>query len=98
MSGDEVAVCSPGEITRDFRVLGWLVRESGAQVIFSSLLPVVGSDIGSNRQTQSMNTWLHCWCHHHNFDFFDNGVAYTVPGLLVSNGSHLSQRGKRVFA
>jgi len=30
--------------------------------------------------------------------FFDSGVAYMAPGLLASNVSHLSQRGKRIFA
>jgi len=30
--------------------------------------------------------------------FFDNGMAYMAPGLLASDGIHLSQRGKRVFA
>ncbi|KAK4813943.1 hypothetical protein QYF61_003013 [Mycteria americana] len=30
--------------------------------------------------------------------FFDNGMAYTAPGLLASDGIHLSQRGKRIFA
>jgi len=56
MGGDEDAVCSPRVIRRDIRVLRWLVRESGAQIIFSSLLPVAGSDVTSNRQTQSINT------------------------------------------
>ena len=32
------------------------------------------------------------------FGFFSNGVAYMAPGLLVSDGIHLSQRGKRIFA
>jgi len=29
---------------------------------------------------------------------FDNGLAYTAPGLLTLDGIHLSQRGKRIFA
>jgi len=72
------------------------VRESRAQVIYSSLLPVAGSDVARNRQTQSINTWLRGWCHQHSFGFFDNGMAYTAPALLASNG--ISQRGKRIFA
>ena len=32
------------------------------------------------------------------FVFFDNGMAYTAPGLLALDGIHPSQRGKRVFA
>jgi len=63
VGGDEVAVRSPGVIKRDFRDLGWLVRESGAQVIFSSLLPAAGGDVARNRWTQSINTWLCGWCH-----------------------------------
>jgi len=96
VGGDEVAVCSTEVIKRDFRAEGWLRRETGAQVVFSSLFPAVGCDIGSNGRTQSINTWLRGWRHQHNFGFFDNGLAYTAPGLLVSDGSHLSQRGKRV--
>jgi len=98
MSGGKVAVRSPRVIERGFRAFGQLVRESGAQAIFSSLLTVVGSDIARNRWTQSINTRLHSSCHHHNFEVFDNGMAYMAPGLLGSNGIHCSQRGKRVFA
>jgi len=88
---------SPRAIKRDFRALGQLPRESVAQVVFSFLFPFVGSDIGRNRWAQSINTWLCIWCLHHSFGFFDNGMAYTAPGLLVSDGIHLSQRGKKVF-
>lgn len=42
MGSDEVVVHSP----RGFRALRQLVRGSGAQVMFSSLLPVVGSHTG----------------------------------------------------
>jgi len=51
VGGDEVAVHSARVIKRDFRALGWLVRKSGALVIFSSLLPAVGGDVARNRQT-----------------------------------------------
>jgi len=96
--GGEAATRSPRVIKTDFRALERFVRESGAQVIFSSLLPVAGSDNGRNRQAQSINMWLHGRCHHHSLGFFDNGMAYTAPGLLVSDGTHLSRGGKRVFA
>jgi len=72
--------------------------KTGAQVMFSSLLPVVGSDIGRNRQTKSINTWLCGCCHHCDTVLFNNVMAYMAPGLMVSNGSHLSQRGNRLFA
>jgi len=94
----KVAVHRPRVIKRDFRTLGRLLKKSGEQVIFSSLLPVTGGDIARKRWTQSVNTWLSGWCHGHNFMFFDDWMAYTAPGLLASDGIRLSQRGKRVFA
>jgi len=83
VGADEVAVSSPRVIKREFKALGRLVEESGAQVIFSSLLPVVGGDIEQHRQTQSINTWLRDWCHRHNFGFFDHVMTYTAPCLLA---------------
>ncbi|KAJ7408139.1 hypothetical protein BTVI_60719 [Pitangus sulphuratus] len=95
VGGKEVTTHGQKVIKRDFKALGWLVRESGEQVIFSSILP--GSDIERNRWIQSINTWLHDWCHSQNFGFFDNGMDYMEPGLLNSDGIHHSQREKRVF-
>ena len=48
MGADEVAVSSPRVIKKEFKALG------RAQVIFSSLLPVVGRDVEWHRQTQSI--------------------------------------------
>lgn len=31
------------------------------------------------------------------FGFFNNGMAYTAPDILVSDGIHISQRGREVF-
>ncbi|GAB0204069.1 mitochondrial enolase superfamily member 1 [Grus japonensis] len=62
------------------------------------LLEVADSNTGKKRRTQSIKTWLHVYCHCHNFGFFNNGMAYMAPGLMNSDGIHLSQRGKRVFA
>ncbi|GAB0181413.1 hypothetical protein GRJ2_000606600 [Grus japonensis] len=83
VSADEATMLSPRVIKRDFGALGQLVRESGAQVIFISLLPVAGSNVGRNRRTQSINTWLHGWCHQRSFGFFNNGMAYAGPGFSV---------------
>ncbi|GAB0179160.1 hypothetical protein GRJ2_000381300 [Grus japonensis] len=96
--GDEAETRTTKAIKRDFRLLGQSLKDSGAQVIFSSLLPVEGSNGGWNRRTQSINAWLHGWCQRHNFGFFDNGMAYMAPGLMNPDGIHLSQRGKRIFA
>ena len=98
MGGAEAATRRPRPIERDFRALGQLGRGSGAQVVFSSVLPVAGSDTGRNSRTQSVNTWLRGWCQGQNLGVFDNEMVYKALGLLASDGIHLSQRGKRVFA
>ncbi|GAB0205185.1 hypothetical protein GRJ2_002984100 [Grus japonensis] len=98
VGGDEAETCTMKAIKRDIRLLGQSLKDSGAQVIFSSLLPVEGSNVGRNRRAQSINAWLRGWCQRHNFGFFDNGAAYTAPGLMNPDGIHLSQRGKRIFA
>ncbi|GAB0209138.1 hypothetical protein GRJ2_003379500 [Grus japonensis] len=95
---DEAETCTTEAIKRDFGLLGQSLKDLGVQVIFSSLLPVEGSNGGWNRRTQSINAWLRGWCQCHNFGFFDNGAAYTAPGLMNPDGIHLSQRGKRIFA
>ncbi|GAB0178621.1 hypothetical protein GRJ2_000327400 [Grus japonensis] len=98
VGGDEAETCTTEVIKRDIRLLGQSLKDSGVQVIFSSLLPVEGSNLGRNRQTQSINAWLCDWCQRHNFGFFDNGEVYTAPGLMNPDGIHLSQMGKRIFA
>ena len=64
----------------------------------SSILPVVGNDEGRNRKSQQINTCLQAWCHQQNSGVFDHGSVYMAPGLLATDGVHLSQRGKRIFA
>jgi len=66
--------------------------------VFSSILLVARNDYGRNRKTQLINTGLQDECHGQNFGFFDHGLAYMTPGLLVTDEVHLSQRGKRIFA
>lgn len=67
----------------------WLVTEVGAETIFPSVLPVVGSNIGRARWIQPINTWLHGWC---------CVMICMASGLLLLNGILLCQRGKKVFA
>ena len=66
--------------------------------MFSFKLPVARNDEGRNRKSQQISIWLRAWCHQQNFGFFDHGLVYTTPGLLATDGVHLSQRGKRIFA
>ena len=98
VGSNEVATRKPRAVKRDFRALGQLVKGSGAQVVFSSILPVAGNDEGRNRKSQQINTWLRDWCQQKNFGFFGHGLVYMTPGLLATDRVHLSQRGKRIFA
>jgi len=97
VGGDEIAERSPKAIKRDFRALGRLVEGSGAQVVFFSILSVAGKSTERGRKTHLVNKWLRDWCHGSNFVFFDHGEVYTAPGLLVTGGTQLSQRGKRIL-
>lgn len=90
--------CSPRVIKRCFKALAQLVRESGVWVIFSALLPVVGSGTRRNRQTQSINTWLYGWGVTTSQRVFYNVMAlHGTRFTSIRWNSHLSQRGKRVF-
>ena len=43
------------------------------------------------RKTQVMNNWLRGWCQGRNLGVFDHGAVYSAPGLLSTDGTHLSQ-------
>jgi len=90
VGSSEVAIRSPRVIKRDFRALGRLVKGSGAQVVFFFILPAAGNNVGRNRKTQLINTWLPDWCHWENFGFFDHGSVYMTPDL------HIISRHKQV--
>jgi len=82
MGRDEVAVSSPKVIKRDFRACEWLVRESGKQAIFSSLLPVESDDIARNRQPNLL-------IHGSMAGVIDRALAFLTTGLLASDGIYL---------
>jgi len=94
---DKIAERSPKAIKTDFRALGRLVEGSGPEVVFSSIPSVAGKSTERGRKTHLVNRWLRDWCHWSNFGFFDHGEVYTAPGLLVTDGVQLSQRGKRIL-
>jgi len=63
-----------GSIKEDFRALGVKAKSIGAQVIFSSILPVGGRGSARNRRVMSFNSWLCDWCRCEGFGFYDNGT------------------------
>lgn len=92
---EEVATCNLRTIKTDFRELGWMIRNSGVQVIFFSILPSIDSVM--SRRIVSINMWFHGWCHHQNFRFLGDRKFYIAPGLLASDRIYLYQRGKKVL-
>jgi len=45
-----VGTSSPRSVKRDFRALGRMQKDSGEQVVYSSVLAVTERDFGRNRQ------------------------------------------------
>lgn len=77
VDGNEAAKRSPRAIKRDFRAMGWLVKGSGAQLVFSSALPVAGNNTDIPfHLTQFINTWLKGWCHWQSYGFLNNGMVH----------------------
>ena len=85
-------------IKRDYRDLGEAVRDSGVQVDFSSILPV--KEKGSERASQiwQINKWLQDWCHSQGFGYLGHGNCSEKPGLLWTDGVHLTEEGKSIFS
>ncbi|XP_075777593.1 uncharacterized protein LOC142827220 [Pelodiscus sinensis] len=93
---NDTARCDTERIKCDYRALGVRVKEFGAQVVFSSILPVKGRGPGRERCILEVNTWLRRWCRQEGFGFLDHGVLFQ-EGLLGGDGVHLSRSGKALF-
>uniref|UniRef100_A0A8D0KK09 SGNH hydrolase-type esterase domain-containing protein n=1 Tax=Salvator merianae TaxID=96440 RepID=A0A8D0KK09_SALMN len=88
---DFATVCS------DFEDLGKKVKELGAQVVFSSILPVDGHGKRRWDRILEVNNWLRQWCYQQGFGFLNHGENYLYDGLLARDGLHLTKTGKNVF-
>jgi len=67
------------------------------QEVFSSIPSVAVNSTERGRKSHLVNRWLRDWCHQSNFGFFDHGEVYTAPSLMATDGTQLSQRGKRIL-
>jgi len=63
MGTSDTARSSLRSIKKDYRALGVVVRDSGAQVVFSSILLVKGKGLERASQIWQINKWLQDWCH-----------------------------------
>lgn len=86
-----------GRIKEYYRALVVRVKSIGAQVIFSSILPVTGKGAARNRRIMEINFWLRGCCHHEGLSFYDNGTFFDDYSLLGRHGIHLSRRGNGIF-
>ena len=84
----EVARGRLGAIQRDVRAFGRLGKGSGAQAVFTSALPIAGSNV--DKKSRHVNPWLWDWCNRQNFGVFDPGKVYVTPGLPAPDGMSLS--------
>ncbi|GAB0205522.1 hypothetical protein GRJ2_003017800 [Grus japonensis] len=86
-----------GRIKEDYKALGVQDKNIGAQVLFSSILPVGGKGAARNRSIMHINSWLCGWCRHKGFGFYNNRTFFDDYNLLGRDGIHLSGRGKAIF-
>ena len=70
----------------------------GAQVVFSSVLPVRGKGGRRRALIMRVNNWLRSWCWRQGFGFYDHGTLFVDQHLLGREGIHLTKRGKGIFA
>ncbi len=97
MGASDTAGSSLRNIKRDFRAPGSTVKDSGAQVVFSSILPSKGRDLKGSASIWQVNSWLREWCYSQGFGYLDHGACFEKPGLLGADGVHLTKRGKSVL-
>jgi len=94
---NDTASWNLGRIKENFKVLGVKAKSFGAQVIFSSILPVGGRGSPRNRRIMSINSWLRGWCRREGFGFYDNRTFFNDYNLLERDGIHPSRKGKGIF-
>ena len=95
---NDTARRNAGRINEDFKALGVKANSFGAQVVSSSVLLVEGRGSSRNRHIMGINSWLRGWCRHEGFGVYDNGTFFNDYNLLERDGTHLSRRGKGIFA
>ena len=50
------------KITSDFEALGRKLKDFGAQIAFSSMLPVLRKGIEREKKILHVNDWVRKWC------------------------------------
>jgi len=84
---EELGKISTQVIKRDCRALGRLLKRSGAQVVFSSVLSVGDWDPHKRKRVDMLNDWLCEWCRAQGFGYYDLGHSLEKGGMLTVDGS-----------
>ncbi|XP_059585868.1 uncharacterized protein LOC132251171 [Alligator mississippiensis] len=91
--GTNDAARSPDHLVMDDHALGGMLREIGAQVVFSSVLPVSGRGRRHVTCIRETNWRLWEWCLKAGFGFLDNNPHNRTRDMLRWDGLHLSPTG-----
>lgn len=92
--GTKVATRKLLNIKRDFISIGKMLKGSGVQVVFSSILPVGYWDPKMRQHTNQVNYCLHSWGHAQGFGLYGLWCFSEIPGMLMPDGAHLMKWGK----
>lgn len=85
LSGDcQESLESPGSSRKD----------SVAQVAFSSVLQLKGKGFERDSQIQQINRGVQDWCYRRSY--LDSRTCFEEPGLMGTDGVHLSDKGKNI--
>lgn len=71
---NDTSTWNPCRIKEDYKALEKQVKDIGAPVILSSVLPTGCKGAARNRSIMRINYWVCGWCHYEGFSFYDNGT------------------------
>uniref|UniRef100_A0A493TS73 Uncharacterized protein n=1 Tax=Anas platyrhynchos platyrhynchos TaxID=8840 RepID=A0A493TS73_ANAPP len=81
----EAATRKMRNIKKDFASRGRSLKGSGAQVVFSSVLPLGDRDPERRRRTGPVNDWQRGWCLDQGFGYFSLGQPFGKPGMWAAD-------------
>lgn len=81
-----------------YKAPGVQVKNTGARVVFSSVLSEEVKRKTKNRHITHINSWLHGRCQCEGLGFYYNGIFHEDYKLLERDGIHLPRRGRATFS
>ena len=94
VSTSDTARSSLRSIKKDYRALGAVVGDAGAQAVFSSIVPVKGKEFERASRIWRINQCLRDWCHSQGLGYLDHGTRFEKPGLLGADGVQSVREGE----